>query len=68
MEKVQKPSNSVCYTPSSEPYRIYMTIVFWSMYLCIWLSFCLSVNQSVHTSILNKVEDTNVLPPLGRDQ
>jgi hypothetical protein len=23
MEKVQKPSNSVCYTPSSEPFRIY---------------------------------------------
>jgi hypothetical protein len=22
MEKVQKPSNSVCYTPSSEPFRI----------------------------------------------
>jgi hypothetical protein len=21
MEKVQKPSNSVCYTPSSEPFR-----------------------------------------------
>jgi hypothetical protein len=24
MDKVQNPSNSVCYTPSSEPYRIYM--------------------------------------------
>jgi hypothetical protein len=23
MDKVRKPSNSVCYTPSSEPYRIY---------------------------------------------
>jgi hypothetical protein len=23
-EKVQKPSNSVCYTPSSEPFRIYL--------------------------------------------
>jgi hypothetical protein len=23
MDKVQNPSNSVCYTPSSEPYRIY---------------------------------------------
>jgi hypothetical protein len=22
MDKVRKPSNSVCYTPSSEPYRI----------------------------------------------
>jgi hypothetical protein len=24
MEKVQKPSTSVCYTPSSEPFRIYI--------------------------------------------
>jgi hypothetical protein len=24
MEKVQKPSNSVCYVPSSEPFRIYL--------------------------------------------
>jgi hypothetical protein len=23
MDKVRNPSNSVCYTPSSEPYRIY---------------------------------------------
>jgi hypothetical protein len=23
MNKVRKPINSVCYTPSSEPYRIY---------------------------------------------
>jgi hypothetical protein len=23
MEKVQEPSNSECYTPSSEPFRIY---------------------------------------------
>jgi hypothetical protein len=26
MKKVQKPSNSVCYTPSSEPFRIYSDI------------------------------------------
>jgi hypothetical protein len=26
MEKVQKPSNSVCYTPLSEPYKIYVNI------------------------------------------
>jgi hypothetical protein len=26
MEKVQKPSNSVCYTPSSEPFRIYLCV------------------------------------------
>jgi hypothetical protein len=24
MDKVQKPSNSECYTPSSEPFRIYL--------------------------------------------
>jgi hypothetical protein len=26
MDKVRNPSNSVCYTPSSEPYRIYIMI------------------------------------------
>jgi hypothetical protein len=29
MEKVQKPSNSVRYTPSSEPFRIYECLVAW---------------------------------------
>jgi hypothetical protein len=28
MDKVRNPSNSVCYTPSSEPYRIYMIMAF----------------------------------------
>jgi hypothetical protein len=28
MERVQKPSNSVYYTPSSEPFIIYATLVF----------------------------------------
>jgi hypothetical protein len=27
MDKVRKPSNSVCYTPSTEPYRIYSDYV-----------------------------------------
>jgi hypothetical protein len=27
MDKVQNPSNSVCYTPSSEPYRKYFTAI-----------------------------------------
>jgi hypothetical protein len=27
MDKVRNPSNSVCYTPSSEPYRIYSYLV-----------------------------------------
>jgi hypothetical protein len=27
MDKVRKPSNSVCYTPSSEPYRIYLVYI-----------------------------------------
>jgi hypothetical protein len=26
MDKARKPSNSVCYTPSSEPYRIKINI------------------------------------------
>jgi hypothetical protein len=26
MDKFREPSNSVCYTPSSEPYRIYKII------------------------------------------
>jgi hypothetical protein len=26
MDKVQRPSNSECYTPSSEPFRIYMIV------------------------------------------
>jgi hypothetical protein len=30
MEKVQKPSNSECYTPSSEPFRIYMKIIIYT--------------------------------------
>jgi uncharacterized protein YcgI (DUF1989 family) len=28
MDKVRNPSNSVCYTPSSEPYRTSLLIVF----------------------------------------
>jgi hypothetical protein len=28
MDKVQKPSNSECYTPSSEHFRLYMSFVF----------------------------------------
>jgi hypothetical protein len=31
MDKVQKPSNSVWYTPSSEPFRIYLKILFRSI-------------------------------------
>jgi hypothetical protein len=32
MEKVQKPSNSVCYTPSSEPFRIWSSgCITWSL-------------------------------------
>jgi hypothetical protein len=28
MEKCKKPSNPVCYTPPSEPFRIYSSILF----------------------------------------
>jgi hypothetical protein len=31
MDKVRKPSNSVCYTPSPEPYRIYMSYDMYAM-------------------------------------
>jgi hypothetical protein len=35
MGKVQKPSDSECYTPSSEPFRIYQfSIKFYSLFLC----------------------------------
>jgi hypothetical protein len=36
MEKVQKPSNSMCYTESSEPFRIYFNLLlpFQSNYIC----------------------------------
>jgi hypothetical protein len=42
MDKVRKPSNSVCYTPSSEPYRIYFTFCLGCRILpdeieCIWM-------------------------------
>jgi hypothetical protein len=30
MDKVRKPNISVCYTPSSEPYSIYLRIIFGS--------------------------------------
>jgi hypothetical protein len=33
MDKFRKPSNSVCYTPSSQPYRIYFIKQFSKMNL-----------------------------------
>jgi hypothetical protein len=37
MDKVQNPSNSVCYTPSSEPYRIYFKIACFAQSCnCVW--------------------------------
>jgi hypothetical protein len=32
MDKVRNPSNSVCYTPSSEPYRIYKENKFYGLF------------------------------------
>jgi hypothetical protein len=29
MDTVQKPSNSECHTPSSKPFRIYMSVLIW---------------------------------------
>jgi hypothetical protein len=34
MEKVQNPSTSVCYTPSSEPFRIYNIFRFSRIFCC----------------------------------
>jgi hypothetical protein len=34
MEKVQKPSNSECDTPSSEPFRIYLNIDVFYSHIC----------------------------------
>jgi hypothetical protein len=36
MDKVRKPSNSGCYTPSSEPYRTYPVI---------WLEACMETHK-----------------------
>jgi hypothetical protein len=33
MDKVQNPSKSVCYTPSSEPYRIYLLHLFGYLFI-----------------------------------
>jgi hypothetical protein len=46
MEKVRKPTNSVCYTPSSEPFRIYSPF-----------SFCTNPNLEVSVT---EVMDLNL--------
>jgi hypothetical protein len=35
MDKVQKPSDPECYTPSSEPFRFYISLIF-SINIKIW--------------------------------
>jgi hypothetical protein len=49
MDKVQKPSNSVCYTPSSEPYRIYMSTCIFNLH-----------GVDVHIRTLNYVDFVNI--------
>jgi hypothetical protein len=39
MDKVRNPSNSVCYTPSSEPYRIYLFIVYEVVVISDYIAF-----------------------------
>jgi hypothetical protein len=46
MGKVHKPSDSSCYTPSSEPYRFYC----FSLYLLICLFVCLFVRNVLQIS------------------
>jgi hypothetical protein len=36
MDEVRKPINSVCYTPSSEPYRIYPQTTLWMKFLSVF--------------------------------
>jgi hypothetical protein len=56
-EKVQKPSNSVCYTPLSEPYKIYYPFLFLSS-THVALNNLLSSGKSQHT--LSKSIELNV--------
>jgi hypothetical protein len=44
MEKVQKPSNSVCYAPLSEPFRINMITWLGSFMSVIRVQFMVAVN------------------------
>jgi hypothetical protein len=43
MEKVQKPSNSECYTPSSEPFRKKIMFILNAVYSVLRKSKCLKV-------------------------
>jgi hypothetical protein len=48
MDKVQKPSNSECYTPSSEPFRIYMKyiqIIIQKFISCSHETYCISITK-----------------------
>jgi hypothetical protein len=48
MEKVRNPSNSVCYTPSSVPFKIHFSVCWhWIVWCsCIYTSVVLTVNNS----------------------
>jgi hypothetical protein len=48
MDKVRNPSNSVCYTPSSEPYRIYLVILMYLNSRCVGVKFVLSHEGGEH--------------------
>jgi hypothetical protein len=47
MEKVQKPSNPECYTPLSEPFRIYVFKTFNKYFICYQATFTAWVLRSL---------------------
>jgi hypothetical protein len=60
MGKIQNPSNFMCYTPSSEPYKIYLYNLCWMGRLIFaikkttWHSNSLTVNISVEVTSIRK--------------
>jgi hypothetical protein len=74
MDKVRKPSNSVCYTPSSEPYRIYVFLLICKLYeteTCAkWDMFLILRHPSLHRydreEYAYSLLERNVLPPHSR--
>jgi hypothetical protein len=61
MAKIQKPSNSKCYTPLSEPFRVYIFILF---EICN-INYFLPWTQYVYLQVNNKIlAENNTLPSL----
>jgi hypothetical protein len=70
MGKVQKPSNTEYYTPSSEPFRMYFENIYLNfikkynfcnfylhiLLLFIWLSLCARSNSGTDKPVLNRFD------------